>query len=140
MTACLVVDASFAVRLVLPGADQPAYQHQASQWTAGGFDLVAPTLWLYEMTSALSKVLRYGDLDPSEARAALALALGLGVQLVPPDEALARSAFEWTLRLGRGAAYDSFYLGLAERLGCELWTADQRLRNAVDLPWVCGID
>jgi hypothetical protein len=39
-----------------------------------------------------------------------------------------------------GAAYDSFYLGLAERLGCELWTADRRLRNAVDLPWVRGID
>jgi predicted nucleic acid-binding protein len=140
MTASLVVDASFAVRLILPGADQPAYQRQASRWTAEGIELVAPTLWLYEMTSALSKVVRSGDLEPDEARAALDLTLGLGLHLVPPDEALARSAFEWTLRLGRGAAYDSFYLALAERLGCALWTADRRLRNAVDLPWLCGID
>ncbi len=40
------------------------------------------------------------------------------------------------VRLNRAAAYDSFYLALAESLGCELWTADQRLHNAVDLPWV----
>ena len=28
------------------------------------------------------------------------------------------------------------YLALTESLGCELWTADRRLCNAVDLPWV----
>ena len=27
-------------------------------------------------------------------------------------------------------------LAAAESLGCELWTANQRLHNAVDLPWV----
>jgi predicted nucleic acid-binding protein len=43
----------------------------------------------------------------------------------------------WTRRLNRAAAYDSFYLAVAESLGCELWTADQRLSKAVDLPWVC---
>jgi predicted nucleic acid-binding protein len=38
--------------------------------------------------------------------------------------------------LNRAAAYDSFYLALAETLQCELWTADRRLRSAIDLPWV----
>ena len=140
MTTCLVVDASFTFRLLISSPMQPAYQEQARQWIGEGLELVAPSLWLYEMTSALSKVVRYGDLDPSEAREALALTHQLGVRLLLPDEALTRSAFEWTVRLGRGAAYDSFYVALAERLGCEPWTADQRLRNAVDLPWACGID
>ncbi|MFQ5613908.1 MAG: type II toxin-antitoxin system VapC family toxin [Anaerolineae bacterium] len=36
----------------------------------------------------------------------------------------------------RAAAYDSYYLALAETLGCELWTADRRLHNIVDLPWL----
>jgi predicted nucleic acid-binding protein len=42
----------------------------------------------------------------------------------------------WTLRLNRAAAYDSFYLALAERLGCNLWTADRRLWQAVSAGWV----
>ena len=140
MTTSLVVDASFAVRLLLPGTEQSAYQDRASQWTARGIELVAPTLWLYEVTSALAKIVRYGDLGPQEAKNALALASQLGVRLVPPDEALAHSAFDWTIRLGRAAAYDSFYLALAERLECELWTADRHLRNAVGLSWVRRID
>jgi predicted nucleic acid-binding protein len=45
-------------------------------------------------------------------------------------------AYDWTLRLKRAAACDSFYLALAETLHCELWTADQRLANAADVPWV----
>ena len=48
----------------------------------------------------------------------------------------ARLAFDWTVRLKRAAAYDSFYLALAETMECELWTAEKRLCNAVDQPWV----
>ena len=41
-------------------------------------------------------------------------------------------------RFNRPQAYDSHYLALAEMLGLELWTADERLYNAVKdaLPWV----
>ncbi len=47
-----------------------------------------------------------------------------------------RLAFDWTVRLNQAAAYDSFYLALAEALRCELWTADQHLYDAVGQPWV----
>ena len=33
-------------------------------------------------------------------------------------------------RLNQGAVYDSIYLALAERLDCELWTADRRFYRA----------
>ncbi len=38
-------------------------------------------------------------------------------------------------------SYDAHYLALAEHLGCEFWTADKRLHNAVHekLPWVRGL-
>jgi len=41
-------------------------------------------------------------------------------------------------QFNRPAAYDSQYLAVAERLGCEFWTADERLYNAVKthLSWV----
>ena len=54
----------------------------------------------------------------------------LPVRSVPTDPDLRRSALSWAERLGQFAAYDSFYVALAERLGCEVWTADRRLANA----------
>jgi len=41
-------------------------------------------------------------------------------------------------RLNLPAAYDAYYLALAEMLGCEFWTADKKLCNTVkdSLPWV----
>jgi len=136
MARSLVVDASFAFKLILPGPEQTSFQELAVQWKRDSYDLCAPTLWLYEITLALCKVVRFGDLQPAEGQRALALARRLGVHLIPPDDAQARLAFEWTVRLNRAAAYDSFYLALAETLQCELWTADRRLGSAIDLPWV----
>ena len=59
-----------------------------------------------------------------------------GVRVVAPDDELVRRAFEWTLRLDGAAAYDSFYLALAEELRCDLCTADRQLVRAVNRPWV----
>ena len=41
-------------------------------------------------------------------------------------------------RFGIPAAYDAHYLALAEVEKCELWTADERLWNAVrsEVDWV----
>jgi predicted nucleic acid-binding protein len=135
----LVVDASFVLRLILSGPQQATCRDLMAEWARDGIALCAPTLWLYEITSALCKVVRLGELTTEEAQQALALVHGLGVQVVPPDEFQTRRAFEWTMRLQRAAAYDSFYLALAEARRCELWTADKRLCHAVGQPWVHGV-
>ncbi|MCB0135046.1 MAG: type II toxin-antitoxin system VapC family toxin, partial [Caldilineaceae bacterium] len=74
----------------------------------------------------------------SEASAwqALELSSEIAIALISPDDELVRQAYAWTLRLKRAAAYDSFYLALAQRLGCELWTVDHKLFKAVGAPWV----
>jgi predicted nucleic acid-binding protein len=101
-----------------------------------GYALYAPDLWLYEMTTALCKAAFFGVITADEAKRSLPLVHEMEVGLVAADAGQVRAAYDWTVRLKRAAAYDSFYLVLAESLGCELWTADQRLCNAVDLPWV----
>jgi predicted nucleic acid-binding protein len=136
MPKFLVVDASLAIRLILPGSQRGFFRSQVEQWLQDGYELYAPDLWLYEMTSALCKAAFLGALTADDAERSLALVYDLGVQLVAPDADQTRRAFAWTLRLNRAAAYDSFYLTLAEAMQCELWTADRRLVNAVNLPWV----
>jgi predicted nucleic acid-binding protein len=46
------------------------------------------------------------------------------------DNDLLKEAYELAVRFNRPRAYDTQYLALAERLGCEFWTADQRLVNS----------
>jgi len=93
-------------------------------------------LWLYEITSALCKAVHFGQITRDEGQQALTLAQKLGVQLFPPDDAQTRLAFDWTRRLRRAAAYDSFYLALAKALRGEMWTADKRLVNAAGVSWI----
>jgi predicted nucleic acid-binding protein len=140
MTKSLVVDASFTFKLLFPGPLQATVHELMTEWVNDGYTLYAPTLWVYETTSALYKMINLTSLTPDEGQRALTLAQGLGVQLIPPNDAQTRLALSWTVRLDRTAAYDSFYLALAETLRCELWTADKRLRNAANQPWVRGID
>jgi predicted nucleic acid-binding protein len=136
MGTYLVIDASFAFRLLLPGPDQERCRALVTQWHAEGCVLCAPMLWLHEITSALCKGVHFGHITRDEGQQALILAQKLGVQLFPPGEAQTTSAFAWTMQRKRAAAYDSFYLALAKTLRCELWTADKRLANAAGVSWV----
>ncbi len=136
MSKSVVLDASFAFKLIVPGPQQKRLRELMAQWQQDGYVLYAPTLWRYEITSALCKMVHFKELTPAEGQRMMSLVHKLGVQLIPPDDTQAQAAFDWTLRLNRAAAYDSFYLALAQILGGELWTADKRLHNAVDLPWV----
>jgi predicted nucleic acid-binding protein len=136
MPRSLVVDASLATALILPGARRVFLRSQMEQWLQDGYELCAPTLWIYEVTSALCKSVFFGLVTEEEAADSLPLLHDLAIHLVAPDAEQIRRAFAWTRRLNRAAAYDSFYLALAESLGCELWTADRRLCSAVDLSWV----
>jgi predicted nucleic acid-binding protein len=136
MPSTFVVDAGFALKLVLPGPEQSRLQRMVEGWRSSGVRLAAPALWLYEVTSALTKAVHFWVLTEAEGRRALGLLNGLEVSLIAPDAAQAALAHDWTLRLRRTGAYDGFYLALAQTLGVDLWTTDRRLRTAVDLPWV----
>ncbi|WP_420629260.1 type II toxin-antitoxin system VapC family toxin [Candidatus Leptofilum sp.] len=136
MTKYLVVDASFAIRLVAPHPTRDYFKNLANQWLTDRFELCAPSLWLYEVASATTKLVRFGDLNNQQGTELLQLLQNLGVTLFEMDASLVVRAFEWTIQLNRAAAYDSFYLALAEKLGCDFWTADKRLANAVQQPWV----
>lgn len=136
MNSFLTIDASLAFKIVVPNPDQGHLEQLVTHWVEEGVQLTAPTLWLYEMTSVFAKMAHFGHLSHARCQEGLKLALGLGIQLIAPTEEIASRAFAWTLILNRASAYDSFYLALAESQKCDLWTADRRLKNAVDESWV----
>ena len=136
MTSYLVLDASFVYKSLAPGSQRDKFRQLIHQWKQEKKTLCSPTIWVYEFTSLLTKLVYWGELSEQDAQESLAFGLDLGIELIVPTEDQARQAFLWTRQLNRVAAYDSFYVALPENLGCELWTADKKLANAVDRPWV----
>ena len=132
----VVIDANFAVKTVIPNVMRDQCCATLNDLMREGNVLEAPTLWAYETTSAICKAVHFGYLTEDEGWWALRQLAALDVTLRSPDATDNHNAMKWTLTLKRAAAYDSYYLALAERLGCELWTADQRLVNAADQSWV----
>jgi predicted nucleic acid-binding protein len=136
-----VIDASIAIKAILPN---PLQGHcRALVQTFADVQPVAPALWVYETTSAISKAVHFEQLTENEGRRALEQVDALGVQLFVSDLEQNRIAFGWTLELRRGSAYDSFYLVLAQALDCDFWTADKKLFNALtdsQLNWLHWIE
>ena len=132
----LVLDASFSMPLFVADPRRPQIVATVRKLREEGHTFLAPTLWMYEITSTVQKLCHFGHISASEAESALALMADFAIELAQPDFRLARRALDWSRRLNRASAYDSFYLALAEERGCDLWTADSRLANAVKERWV----
>jgi predicted nucleic acid-binding protein len=122
----IVIDANIAVRCLLPigeGLEVRCVQ----KWKRGGVTLAAPDLWLIEVTSAMRRAVSVGLISMDEALTSLDDISALDVQLLAIEISLCKSAFQWATRLNQSKAYDGLYLALAERLGEEFWTGDERL-------------
>jgi predicted nucleic acid-binding protein len=137
----VVIGASAAIKAILPN---PLQAHcLALVQTFAEVQPMAPALWAYETSSAVAKALHFGEITESEAHRALEKLDTLGVRLFVPDADQNRAAFDWTLKLKRASAYDSYYLVLAQALECDFWTADKRLFHALNdahLGWLHWIE
>ena len=131
------LDASLALKLLVVEDDSARARSLWRSWVVEGVEVVAPGLFVFECASALRRMVVRHDLEEERARNALGLLLTIPVSLRAP-EGLVEHAWDLARELVRPAAYDCFYLGLAELLGIECWTADRRLFNAVhaEKPWL----
>ena len=137
MNSFTCVDASLVIRTLVPGhlSDQAAALLEA--WQRERTTLIAPTLLAFEVTSVLRRLVFLGEIATSEGEKAFQQFLRMEIRLSSQ-----RSVFPlaWKLAqdLRRPRAYDTAYLALAQLRGCDFWTADERLYNAVRrrLDWV----
>jgi predicted nucleic acid-binding protein len=134
----VVVDANIGVSLVINLDYSGRAQQLMLSWREKGTELLAPSLWWYEVVSALRKAVVARFATETDIVAALADLAQLGIRTVEPTLETHRLALAWAARLEQSAAYDGQYLALAEQRGAEFWTADRQLaqRARAHAPWV----
>ena len=133
----VVIDACFALKLVLPEEHSGQVREAWGHWVEDGVDVSAPYLLAYEVASVLCRKVFRKELAPEEGEAALLAIQAQGIILLHP-EGLEQVAWQLAQRFNRPAVYDSSYLALAQLLDSVLWTADERLKNALqgELPYL----
>jgi predicted nucleic acid-binding protein len=126
----LVVDASVALKWFVDEEGSP----EAAALLGRGDSLIAPDLIMPEVSNATWKMVRRDMMHPAQQVAAVTRLPAMLDELVPTGP-LARRAVTIAALLNH-AAYDCFYLALAEQRGGTLVSADRRLVERVaDTLW-----
>lgn len=139
MRNVVVVDASIAIKWVLEESDSDKAETLLAEWSSKGMLILAPSLLAYEITNALHRKVRKGEITLDRAKEALSEISLTEIEFdFSSDFALSTRAIELANHFKLPATYDSHYLALAERKGCDLWTADLRMWNSIrgELDWV----
>lgn len=110
----VVIDANIALALVIPLPYSAMATDQMRAWQNDGAQLFVPTLWAYEVITAVRKSVIAKVLSPESAIKASDYLFALEIQQIPFTTTLYRNIFDWSVRLNHSQAYDAVYLALAE--------------------------
>jgi len=124
-----VIDASVAAMWVLSEPYSASALALAADCLRAKRPMLAPLFMPTEVTSAVYKRIRRGEMTLEQAQEALDVVAGFGVQLEDVPAAHPR-AIALAHELNRPTPHDSYYLVLAEVRAAECWTGDERLYNA----------
>lgn len=129
MSGSVVVDASLAIKWLVEEDDSDKAHALLQFWVTQDIDRIAPFLMPFEVVNALHRRVLRGELNVDHCIRMMTQLLESQLELHHPPSIHVR-ALQLASQLGQGAVYDSHYLALAESIGCELWTADQRFYRA----------
>lgn len=126
----VVSDASLALKWVLVEQDSPAALALLRAWQQAQIQPVVPSWFACEVGNRLFQSVRRGDLTVTEAQQSVSAIMAL-VEVADEEPADIARAIDLATAIGEPRIYDTLYVAVAERLGRELWTADERFRRKV---------
>ena len=121
----VVLDASLAVKWLVEEDDSDKAHAVLHSWVAQDITRIAPYLMPFEVANTLHRRVVRGELNVRDSARMIARLLESRLELHQPPGLHIR-AMQIASELRQGAAYDAHYLALAESIGCDLWTADER--------------
>jgi len=125
------VDANIVVKWLLTEEDSPTALALAAKFRADDATLISPPHMPIEVTNVIRVRVRRGELSPVEGEDLVDVFTALPIQIASPA-GLYKEALELAHRYDRPNVYDTQYVALAALAGCDLWTADMRLVNALN--------
>jgi predicted nucleic acid-binding protein len=137
MKSPLCVDASLILWTLVPAPLSDKAEALLDKWHTEQVPLVAPALFAFEVTSTLRRLVYLEEITLTEGEEAFARFQRINIRL-SHRRGIYPLAWRLAKQFNRPRAYDTAYLALAKLLGCEFWTADERLYNTVshELDWV----
>jgi predicted nucleic acid-binding protein len=121
-----VADVSLTLKWVLNEPDSDVARRLLTEWRENGIQPVVPSWFACELANTLFQRFRDGSIATiKDAEAAFDVVMRL-VVVIGDDPSDARRAMRIAHEVGQKQTYDAQYAALAERLGCELWTADDK--------------
>ena len=134
-----VIDTSVEIKTFVTEADSSKALQLRNDYRQGFHELFAPDLFPTEVCNALMILERAGKLLPGEADILFERFL-LDLPKLHDAIPLLPRALE-IANLFRQSVYDCLYVATAEREGCELITADEKLIKAVQptMPFVISL-
>jgi predicted nucleic acid-binding protein len=120
-----VLDSNVALKWVLAEPDSPKANQLRSDFQNAGHDLITPDVFQVEIAHALTRAERQGRIAVSHAGILWADIMSTPPRLEASGPLLPRAIqISSAARIG---VYDCLYIALAEREGCDLITADDKL-------------
>lgn len=135
MRPALVVDASVAVKWLLPEPGREAALELQDRYEDEQLDLLAPYLLVSEVGNVLWKRAARGDLSPAAARRCFEQFLQ-DCPLLLDSPAVSLAALELA-RAHQRSYYDCLYLAWALEQRCDLVTADEKFFRALAPAYSC---
>lgn len=131
-----VFDASVALALVYTEPYTPHARMLFADLLKARRRIYGPTLLPIEMVNVIRKRMRADRMSLERVSALLDDFLSYPITIAQP-ESIHHRALALTERFSLGG-HDAHYVALAEMLGCNFWTGDQRLMRAIGgrLPFV----
>ena len=129
VSGSVVIDASLAIKWLIEEIDSDIAHAALQHWVEQDTARIAPYLLPFEVANVLHRRVVRQELGLEDSARMIARLRESKLELHQPQGLHVR-ALQLASRLSQGAAYDAHYLALAESVGCELWTADERFYRA----------